>query len=231
MSQPLPPMSQDIPISRQRVLLSDFKAALLQQMFFWGRDVMTSGNLLIQHGFIKLPSPGLKGTSCYRLDYRGGIIELHGACAGWYPGAHDPQPGFLFVRTSGRCTSHQLHEPVIPGCYQPEVLSHDTASTMKGAQVFATWLADYEDWILACQGADYRSQCRHMLGRLPKGSPWLPAPQATKWLRALAQQGGAAPRAKIMFHGTSGHNPTRHAPQQMIRPSRLRQEKSHAALN
>ncbi|MFZ2278482.1 MAG: hypothetical protein WAW39_11815, partial [Prosthecobacter sp.] len=112
-----------------------------------------------------------------------------------------------------------------------EVLSHDTASTMKGAQVFATWLADYEDWILACQGADYRSQCRHMLGRLPKGSPWLPAPQATKWLRALAQQGAAAPRAKNMFHGTSGHNPSHHASQQTIRPSRLRQEKSHAALN
>ena len=78
-------MLADIPLSRQRVLLGDLKAALLQQMFFWGRDVMAGGNLLTAHGFMKLPSLGLKGTSCYRLDYHDGVIELHGACAGWYP--------------------------------------------------------------------------------------------------------------------------------------------------
>lgn len=192
-------MQTDIPFSRQRVLLSDLKAALLQQMFFWGRDVLTGGNLLIKHGFIKLPSPGLKGTSCYRLDYRDGVIELHGACAGWYPNDDNPQPGFLFVRTTGRCTAHYLHYPVIPGRYDSQALTHDTAATMSGARVFAAWLADYEDWIMASQGSDYRKQCRHMLGRLPKGRPWLPADQATQWLRAFAQQGAHTPRAKAMF--------------------------------
>jgi len=189
----------DVPFSRQRVLLSDLKAALLQQMFFWGRDVLTGGNLLIQYGFIKLPSPGLKGTSCYRLDYRDGVIELHGACAGWYPHEDNPQPGFLFVRTTGRCTTHHLHEPVIPGHYQPESLSHHTASTMSGAQVFAAWLADYEDWIMAHLGSRYRQHCRQMLSRLPKGRAWLPAEQATRWLRTFARQGAHAQRAKTMF--------------------------------
>jgi hypothetical protein len=189
-------MLPDIPFSRQRVLLSDLKAALLQQMFFWGRDVLTGGNLLIKHGFIKLPSFGLKGTSCYRLDYRDGVIELHGACAGWYPAEHNPQPGFLFVRTTGRCTAHHLHDPVIPGRYDPQALTHDTTATMSGARVFAAWLADYEDCIMASQGPDYRRQCRQMLSKLPKGRPWLPAEQATHWLRAFAQEGPRAQRAR-----------------------------------
>lgn len=192
-------MLTNIPSSRQSVLLSDLKAALLQQMFFWGQDVLTAGNLLIKHGFIKLPSPGLKGTSCYRLDYRDGVIELHGACAGWYPGEGNPQPGFLFVRTAGLCASHHLHEPVIPGRYEPQALSNHTASTISGAQVFAAWLADYEDWIRRHQGVGYRRRCRHMLGRLPKGRTWLPARRATKWLRSFAQKGPSAPRAKVMF--------------------------------
>ncbi|HYF36735.1 MAG TPA: hypothetical protein VD994_15680 [Prosthecobacter sp.] len=57
----------DIPFSRQRVLLGDFTKALRQQMFFWGRDVMAQGKLLLQYGFQKFASPGLQGTSCYRL--------------------------------------------------------------------------------------------------------------------------------------------------------------------
>lgn len=186
-------------MSRQRVLLGDLRAALLQQMFFWGRDVMTGGNLLIQHGFTKRASAGLKGTSCYRLDYRDGVIELHGACAGWYAKEGNPQPGFLFVRTTGRCSTHHLHEPVIPGCYKPEALLHHTQSTMSGARIFASWLADYEDWIMVSQGDGYRQACRQMLGKLPKGRPWLPAEKATQWLRSFAQQGAQAQRAKVMF--------------------------------
>ena len=225
-------MVPDIPFSRQRVLLSDFKAALLQQMFFWGRDVLTGGNLLIEHGFIKLPSPGLKGTSCYRQDYCNGSIELHGACAGWYPGVHNPRPGFLFVRTTGRCTSHHLHEPVIPGHYQAKDLSHDTASTMSGAQVFAAWLADYEDWIIRQQGADYRQQCRRMLSSLPKGRPWLPAEQATEWLHALARHGSAAQRAKDMFRRKSIASPSTHARLlSTMKPFRRPQTKSQATWN
>lgn len=192
-------MHADIPFSRQRVLLSDLKAALLQQMFFWGRDVLTDDNLLLTYGFLKLPSFGLKGTSCYRLDYRDGVVELHGACAGWYPSENDPQPGFLFVRTTGRCISHYLHDPVIPGRYDQQVLMHNTAATMSAARVFAAWVADYEDWIKESQGSEYRKECRHMLGKLPKGRPWLPAEQATHWLRAFAQKGPRTQRARAMF--------------------------------
>ena len=204
-------MLADIPLSRQRVLLGDLKAALLQQMFFWGRDVMAGGNLLTAHGFMKLPSLGLKGTSCYRLDYHDGVIELHGACAGWYPHEGNPQPGFLFVRTTGRCTTHHLHEPVIPGRYQPEALTHDTSATLSGARVFAAWLADYEAWIMASQGTDYRRHCRHMLSKLPSGRPWLPAEQARQWLHTFAQMGPRTQRARQMFRKKSTTTSSRHA--------------------
>ena len=64
-------------------------------VFFWGRDVVhPDGNLLVRQGFSKSPSAGLQGTSCYGLDWQGGRIELHGACAGWYP--RDGGEGFNF---------------------------------------------------------------------------------------------------------------------------------------
>lgn len=191
----------DVPLSRQRVLLADFAAALRQQMFFWGRDVMSGGNLLLRHGFEKLPSPGLKGTSCYRLTQEDGVIELHGACAGWYPQAGSARPGFLFVRTRGRITTHRLHEPVVPGRYQNEALQNHTADAMAAARHFAGWLADYEAWVRRQMGPGYRVECRQMLARLPKGQTWLPAPEAERWLRLLAAQGPGAPRARTLLRG------------------------------
>ena len=192
----------DVPLSRQRVLLADFAAALRQQMFFWGRDVMSGGNLLLKHGFEKLPSTGLKGTSCYRLRYEDGVIELHGACAGWYPQAGSVRPGFLFVRTRGRISTHRLHEPVVPGRYQIEALQNETTDAMAAARLFAGWLAEYEAWVRQQMGPGYRAECQKMLANLPKGQTWLPAPQAERWLRLFAAQGAGAPRAKTLFPGS-----------------------------
>lgn len=185
-----------VPISRQRVLLADFAAALRQQMFFWGRDVMSGGNLLLRHGFEKRESSGLKGTSCYRLRHDDGVIELHGACAGWYPQAGNSRPGFLFVRTRGRISTHRLHEPVVPGRYQNEALQNHTIDAMAAARRFAGWLADYEAWVRRQMGPGYRRECRDMLASLPNGQSWLPAPEAERWLRLLAAQGPGVPRAK-----------------------------------
>lgn len=189
----------NVPLSRQRVLLADFAAALRQQMFFWGRDVMSGGNLLLKHGFEKRESPGLKGTSCYRLPHEDGVIELHGACAGWYPQAGSARPGFLFVRTRGRISTHSLNEPVVPGRYQAEALQNHTADAMAAARLFAGWLADYEAWVRRQMGAGYRVECRQMLASLPKGQTWLPAPEAERWLRLLAARGPSAPRARALM--------------------------------
>jgi len=195
------PAMADVPLSRQRVLLTDFAAALRQQMFFWGRDVMCGGNLLLRHGFEKLPSPGLKGTSCYRAVHEDGVIELHGACAGWYPQAGSARPGFLFVRKRGRISTHRLHEPVVPGRYQSDALQNHTADAMAAARLFAEWLADYEAWVRQQMGPGYRVECRQMLASLPKGQTWLPTPEAERWLRLLAAQGPGAPRAQPLLQG------------------------------
>lgn len=193
----------EIPLSRQRVLLRDFSNALRQQMFFWGRDVLTGGNLLLRHGFEKRESPGLKGTSCYFKRHEDGLIELHGACAGWYPEEGSDRPGLLYVRASGRCTMHHLHEPVVPGTYESAVLESRTVEVMHAAQIFAGWLAEYEAWVVKKEGTAYREGCWRMLARLPKGRPWLPAHQAAHWLRAFSLRGALTPRARQMFdsHG------------------------------
>jgi hypothetical protein len=183
----------------QRGLLNDFTRALSQQMFYWGRDVLTGGNLLLAHGFEKRPSPGLQGTSCYRLPWREGFLELHGACAGWYPAEAGPEArGFLFVRAERRCYAHQLQEAVVPGSYDHRVLRPSggaLAEVMQGARHFASWLHGYESWVERTQGADHRRQCREMLSKLEAGRVWLAPGPALVWLRGFAQGRPDLPRA------------------------------------
>lgn len=191
-------VSSVVPLSRKRVLLADFAAALSQQMYYWGRDVLSGGNLLLKRGFEKLPSPGLKGTSCYRIRHEEGLIELHGACAGWYPGTDGGRPGLLFVRKQRRCAAHHLHEPVVPGSYPAESLSHDTADVLAASQFFAGWMLDYEEWVLRRMGRTYRPECRRMLASLPRGEAWLPDSEARRWMRLFQVEGARAPRARTL---------------------------------
>ena len=185
-----------VPISRQRALLGDLSAALAQQMFFWGRDVLTDDNLLLRYGFKKTPSSGLKGTSCYSKRRDHGLLELHGSCAGWYPQRPEQQHGFLYVRTLGKCSAHHLPEPTVPGQHEAYPIKFETRASMEAAQRFAAWMVDYESWVQRRKGVDYRSACRNMLARLPKGKPWLPPQQALLWLQSFAQNGPQAPRAR-----------------------------------
>lgn len=184
----------DPPLSRQRAVLRDFSAALGQQMFFWGRDVLTAGNLLLDYGFQKLPSPGLKGTSCYRQRWQCGCIELHGSCAGWYPDAPQQTAGFLYVRTLGRCSAHRLSKPIIPGEYESVPVIQDTRTTIAAAQHFAQWLHHYERWVLSEQGPMYRIACQEMLSRLPRGKPWMTPASAVAWLAQFAEHGAKVDR-------------------------------------
>ncbi len=191
------------PASITRGHLNDLSTGLGQQMFFWGRDVLTDGNLLVRNGFEKRRSEGLQATSCYCKAWQDGIIELHGACAGWYPQVSSQRPGFLFVRTRGRISTHRLHEPVVPGRYQSDALQNHTADAMAAARLFAEWLADYEAWVRRQMGPGYRVECRQRLASLPKGQTWLPAPEAERWLRLFAAQGPGAPRARTLRVGGS----------------------------
>lgn len=179
---------QEVGGASQRGLLNDFTRALGQQMFYWGRDVMTDGNLLVAAGFEKRRSEGLQGTSCYRLRWRNGFIELHGACAGWYPAqASTGAPGFLFVRTDKRCYAHALSEAVVPGKYEYESLRSGVLSeVMAGARFFARWLISYEAFVVQRRGWRYREDCRAMFAKLESGRMWLEPQRGVDWLRGFA---------------------------------------------
>lgn len=173
----------------QRGLLNDLTRGLAQQMFYWGRDVLKEGNLLLAAGFEKRVSMGLQGTSCYRLGWRGGFIELHGACAGWYPPAGGGEaPGFLFVRADRRCYAHGLEEAVVPGDYEYERLkSGHLVDVMAGARFFARWLTGYENWVCGRTGWGYREECEQLFRKLETSRNWLAPRARLEWIRAFGE--------------------------------------------
>lgn len=182
----------------QRGLLNDFTRALGQQMFYWGRDVLTGGNLLLEAGFEKRVSTGLQGTSCYRLPWRGGFIELHGACAGWYaPAEGGEAPGFLFIRTDRRCYAHDETVAAVPGRYDYGALrSNSLAEVLEGARFFARWLTGYEQWVVKRRGTAYRRECQQLFAKLETSREWLEPDKGRQWLRAFGAGEAGLVRAR-----------------------------------
>ena len=178
-------------------ILRDFTDALAQQMFYWGRDVIhPSGNLLVARGFDRRKSGGLDGTSCYRLRLEGGFVELHGACAGWYP-ENSGEPGFLYIRKRHRCYLYEGSEPPAPGLYDNELLrTSPGAELLERSRHFLDWWLSYEAWIAELNGPDYRNSCHRTFAKLPKSVPWLPPAAALDWLRAYHCDPEAAARAR-----------------------------------
>lgn len=178
-------------------LTRDLSAAITQQMFFWGRDVIhPDGNLLCVHGFERRKSEGLTGTSCYRKTLLRGFVELHGACAGWY--ADDPtEPGFLYIRNRRRCFCYADNVPPAPGLYANELLRTGPVRELFAlSRPFLEWWLDYEDWIASVTGPDYREACYRTFRKLPKSKAWLPPQEAREWLVKYRDEPAALKRAK-----------------------------------
>lgn len=176
--------------------LNDLTTGLGQQMFFWGRDVLTEGNLLLHYGFEKRASSGLQGTSCYCKSWQQGVIELHGACAGWYP-CQPAGQGFLFIRKDRRCYTHRETQPAIPGRYDyARLASGDLAGLSASSRVFTAWLEHYETWIHGQMGGSYRQGCFDMYDRLPGIRPWLSPAQALQWFSLFSKADPDLPRAR-----------------------------------
>lgn len=178
-------------------LMRDFTDALAQQMYFWGRDVIhPSGNLLVAHGFDRRKSEGLDGTSCYRKALDEGYIELHGACAGWYPD-DTGEPGFLYIRTRRRCYLYDGTEPPAPGFYSDDLLrTTPGADLLERSRRFLAWWLDYERWIAEVTGPGYRGACHRTFAKLPKSTPWLPPAAGLDWLRRFHRDPVRAGRAQ-----------------------------------
>ncbi len=195
----VPTGAEAVPVPVLRGLIRDFTAGLNQQMYFWGRDVLyPDGNLLTDHGFARMPSGGLKGTSCYRMQLADGDhIELHGACVGRYPAVQCQSPGFLFVRARQRIFLYSGSEPAIPGRYVPEQLRPGSAVEMYAicCQFLDWWLA-YEEWITTRVSPGFRDACHWTFQHLPASAPWLPPAEALAWLRAFRESPTTVPRAR-----------------------------------
>lgn len=168
-----------------RGVLRDFTAALGQQMYFWGRDVVhPDGNLLQAHGFDRRPSEGLDGSSCYELPRSAETVELHGACVGLYQSQAD---GFLFVRSRKRCFLYASSKAPVPGTY-PETLlrTHPEEDLMLASQRFLSWWLEYETWIRSVTAPGYRDACFRTFKKLPRSTPWLAPAAGLEWLHGYA---------------------------------------------
>ena len=185
------PRSQ-LPTTFQR----DLSAGLQQQMYFWGKDVLSpAGNFLVTQGFKKGPSTGAKGTSCYRLEWQNGHIELYGSCAGWF----GPDGGFAFIRPFRRsyCWTSSEETPV-PGAWQKDYLKPSIGMDLyQAALPFIDWLIAYEHAALARFGAEYRSDHYRSYRRVPKAKQWIEPAAALQWFKCLRDSPAKLQRPKL----------------------------------
>jgi hypothetical protein len=176
------------------VSLNDAARGLAQQMVFWGHDVRhPDGNALVRFGLNRNPSPGLAGTSCYRMEWEDGLIELHGAIASWTPPPGGT--GSVFCRDLGRIDLWCGASPPVPGREHGEPGS--AVERWQAFQPFLRWLVTYENHASNELGTDWRPGCWRAIKRLPKGKPWLPPALALKWWKIAAS--GVPPRPKQLL--------------------------------
>jgi hypothetical protein len=165
--------------------LRDLAEGIHQQMYFWGQDVVRpEGNFLVESGFERLPTMGLKGTSRYRCEWQGGHIELYGACAGWY----GDDGGFTYIRPRHRCSIWLSSESTpIPGAWQDEHI--DTSATKdelyQASFPFLDWLISYEKTILDRFGPAYRQANYASYQKVPKAKAWIKPSLALTWFHVF----------------------------------------------
>lgn len=162
----------------------DLSDGLQQQMFFWGQDVLRpTGNFLREEGFKRSASRGSKGTSCYRLPWQNGHVELYGACAGWY----DPDGGFTFIRPRRRCYLwNSREETPTPGAWQNDSLRAASFSELYTAALpFLDWLIAYEQAVLERFGCSYRDENFRKYRKVPKAKQWVEPSAALRWFKCL----------------------------------------------
>jgi hypothetical protein len=165
----------------------DLAEGIQQQMFFWGQDVVhLEGNFLLDQGFARSSSKGLKGTSCYRREWQGGNVELYGACAGWYGRDH----GFAFIRPQHRCVTWLSGEMTpVPGAWQVELIDKSVtrAELYQASLPFLDWLIFYENAVLTRLGSTYRAENYKQYKKVPKAKSWLSPSDALRWFKCFRE--------------------------------------------
>lgn len=168
-------------------------------MRFFGCDAACAdGNLLVRYGFQRYRRETHRGESnCYRFLWRSKTgedappaqVELHGWCAGLHPlGSRCRDGGFLYVHARNRVGWYDAPEPPAPGDYGDNPVARHTfrplgrspeAGFRRAASRFFGWVEEYESWVEATCGPNYRGRCHQ---RAPL--PWLPPTEARAWLAA-----------------------------------------------
>lgn len=116
-------------------------------MLRWGQDVQSPrGNLLVAHGFTRLPCA--RGSSRYRLRWRDRWIELHSFCVTFCGGG---RPGLRFIRPRQRVYLDPRAEPAPPSEHADDMLrlpflAGERAAFTAAADEFHTWLTEYAGW-------------------------------------------------------------------------------------
>jgi len=177
-----------------RLLLKDCAQGFYQQMYFLGKDVThKNGNLLVQSGFVKSPSQGLKGTSCYTLETDHQTIELYGSCACLY--TRDSK--VAFIRLKNRFYHWLPERRCIAGRWTDDDLEAGTPESIYQSLIpLLRWWLGHEAWIAQHLPPSYRNTCYKEWKKVNSSKSWLPPAVALDWVQGFIEQGAIHPRAK-----------------------------------
>lgn len=188
--------------SRRRSLVRDVCRCLSQQMVFWGMDArVPSGSLLLASGLKRIgrAEVGGEGSSRYRTEWHGGMIELHSFCAGWYP---DDGEGVLFIRNRERLHFGPRGRSITPGDYGL-VIGAAPDEILPMAKPFVDWVLNYERKVREVTAPDYRALgWKQVVARMGV-RPWLAPDDAIHWMEQFVADPGTAPRAKDLARSGS----------------------------
>ena len=176
------------------LLLKDCANGFYQQMYFLGKDVIHSeGNQLLEYGFEKSPSLGLKGTSCYGRKSNEGLVELYGSCAGIYSETSQ----LVFLRKRCRFYHWLPEQRLVAGLWSQEnVNAGNPEEIFTALEPLLRWWLDYEGWIEKRFGSAYREQCYRDWDRIKSKATWLPPSATVEWIGAFLEKGGHMTRSK-----------------------------------
>ncbi|MFC5049568.1 hypothetical protein ACFPK9_02910 [Rubritalea spongiae] len=185
----------DLERKKLRLLLKDCTDGFYQQMFFLGKDVIhPAGNQLLEYGFTKSPSKGLKGTSCYSLETENHTIELYGSCAAIYTKSSKT----VFIRKKNRFYKWLPAEKLIAGQWTDDDLETLAPADLLDAMTpLLKWWLEYEAWIVERLGQPYREQCYQDWKKVKSRPAWLPPSLATQWVEALLEKKAQHTRPKL----------------------------------
>ena len=168
------------------LLLKDCARGFYQQMYFLGKDVIhPTGNQLEAYGFVKTPSHGLKGTSCYTHESDARTVELYGSCAGLYTDL----ASMVFLRKRCRFYRWVGEQKLVAGKWSKADINLTPADAMLTSLTpLLEWWLDYEKWVEEAFGENYRERCFNEWRKVNREASWLPPATATEWVKQLLKQ-------------------------------------------